>query len=236
MGGFRGPRRPTPGGRHDPTHVLSRRKLDAEKIQRSRRDEALEEGLLAAPEWHDRALEAHLARAHRHERLGLGARHLGALLMPGPLPPCREDEIAVARLEADEMVPVGAGGKVALDDAAYHTLFLSDQASRRGCNEELALGHVEVLLCRVWAASAGECFAGAAFLWHSRQEGGPMAPETWAVGSVPALIVRSCLDKWMGRPLNDLLTKPPLNDPLTLSQRADSRIAVACPLQPASLR
>ena len=143
----------------------------------------------------------------------------------------------MARLEkADEMVPVGARGKVALDDAAYDTRSFPDQASRRACNEELALGHVEVLLCRVWAASAGECFAGVAFLWHSRQEGGPMVPGTWAVGSVPALIVRSCLEKGMGRPLNHLLTKPPLNDPLTLSQRADSRITVACPLQPASLR
>src|SRR3954465_6076868 len=133
--------RAKPGRRHEPIRVLSRRELDAEKIQRPGRHKPLQEGLRVAPEPHDRALEAHLARAHRQERLGLGPRHLGSLLLPCSPPRWPRDEIGVPWLKADEVVPVRASREVTLDDAARYAALLSDQAGKRGGNEKPALGH-----------------------------------------------------------------------------------------------
>src|SRR3954467_7375114 len=95
--------RPKPSRRHEPLRVLSRRELDAEKIQRPGRHKPLQEGLRVAPERHNRALEADLACAHRQERLGLGPRHLGSLLLPCSLPGWPKDEIGVPWLKADEV-------------------------------------------------------------------------------------------------------------------------------------
>src|SRR3954467_9125024 len=95
--------RPKPSRRHEPIRVLSRRELNAEKIQRPGRHKPLQEGLRVAPERHNRALAAHLARAHRQEGLGLGARLLGLLYLPCSFPGWRENEIRMARLKAYEV-------------------------------------------------------------------------------------------------------------------------------------
>jgi hypothetical protein len=60
-----------PCRRDEGVRVFTALELNAEKIQCARRDEALKKSLLAAPESHDRALEADLARTHVQERLGL---------------------------------------------------------------------------------------------------------------------------------------------------------------------
>src|SRR5215207_5462413 len=116
VSGVLGHLRAKPGRRSKRIRVLSFLELNAEKIQRPGRGKALEEGMLAAAKRHDGALEVHFARTHRHERLGLGARHLRTLFISDSLPPCRENEVAVARLDTDEVVPVGASWEVALDD------------------------------------------------------------------------------------------------------------------------
>src|SRR6185312_8900123 len=104
--------------------------LDAEEIQCAGRDEALEEGLLAAPQSHDRAFEGHLACANSEKRFGLGTRQLCALLGLSSLPGRYQHEVVVARLKADELVPVRVSGEVTLTDLSSHALLLADQASQ----------------------------------------------------------------------------------------------------------
>ena len=71
----------------------------------------------------------------------MGARHLGSLLLPCSFPGWRENEISMARLKADEMIPVRASWEVTLNNAARHAALLSDQAGKRGGNKKPALGH-----------------------------------------------------------------------------------------------
>ena len=47
----------------------------------------------------------------------------------------------MARLNADEVVLVGASWEVTLNNAANHAALLSDQASQRRSDEKPALGH-----------------------------------------------------------------------------------------------
>ena len=45
-----------------------------------------------------------------------------------------EDEIAVGRLDADEVVPARAGREVAFNDAAHRTPVLAKEAGKGRCN------------------------------------------------------------------------------------------------------
>ena len=71
----------------------------------------------------------------------MGARHLGSLLLPCSFLGWGEHEIGMARLKADEVVPVRASREVTLHNAASYAALLSDQAGKRGGNEKPALGH-----------------------------------------------------------------------------------------------
>jgi hypothetical protein len=134
--------RPKPGWRDKGTRVPSVFELNGEQIKRPGRDEPLKEGVLAAAERHDCALKAHLADAYRQKRFSMRAWDFRPLLRPTTLPGGRENKATLARLDADEMLPVGPSWEVALDNAAHHALLLADQASQCGCNQKAALGHV----------------------------------------------------------------------------------------------
>src|SRR4051794_40153006 len=107
--------------------VLAFGKLDADKIQRPRRDKALEKSLLPALEPQTSALKTHLAGAHRHKGLGLGARHLRAFLGSHTVPIASKNQKTVFRLDADEVIPAGARWEVSLHDAVGWALFFSDE-------------------------------------------------------------------------------------------------------------
>ena len=128
--------------------LLSFLELDPNEIEHARRDEAVEHRFLVGRKPDPRAFVSDFPGAHREEGFGLGPWNLGPLLVPrGPVASRgRENEKRVPRFDADEMIPVGPGREIALDDPVNDASFLPDETGQGSGDKKATLRHGTPLL------------------------------------------------------------------------------------------